>query len=337
MPTRYAVSLVVLAALAAPAPSSAQVVLKLGTLAPSGSTWHEILKELAQGWAEASGGAVKLRIYPGGVQGNEGDMIRKLGVGQLQAAALSNVGIHDITPEPKALSIPLFFADDREAECVFERVRPELEAALERRGFAVVQWSRLGALHLFCTEPRRTPADMATSRFFAQEGDPRAAEAWRAAGFRPVQLSANDLYPALQTGMVDCVPSLPIYVLTARLFEKARHMADLAWGHMYGATLVRRDAWERIPADVRGRLLELARATGLRADAEVRRMNDDALAAMRRQGLSVLAVDGAPWRAAMREAHRMLRGDVVPAPFYDRLAQARDACRAGATGAAAGR
>jgi TRAP-type C4-dicarboxylate transport system substrate-binding protein len=327
---RYLVSLAVLAAIARPA--DAQVVLKLGTLAPQGSSWHEILKEMGQRWAEASGGEVKLRIYPGGVQGNEGDMIRKLGVGQLQAAALSNVGMHDITPGPKALSIPLFFADEAEAECVFERVRPALEAALEQRGFAVVHWSRLGALHLFCTEPRRTPADMATSRFFAQEGDSRAADAWRAAGFRPVQLSANDLYPALQTGMVDCVPSLPIYVLTARLFEKARHMADLAWGHMYGATIVRRDAWERIPVELRHRLLAIARGTGLRADAEVRRMNGDALAAMRRQGLSIVSVDPLPWRAAMGEAHRMLRGDVVPAAFFDALGAARAACRSAAGG-----
>jgi TRAP-type C4-dicarboxylate transport system substrate-binding protein len=303
-------------------------VLKLGTLAPAGSAWHDILKDMGQRWALASGGAVTLRIYPGGVQGNEGDMIRKLGIGQLQAAALSNVGMHDITPEPKGLSIPLFFADEAEAECGFEAVRPALEEAVARRGYAVVQWSRLGALHLFCTEPRRSPADMATAKFFAQEGDPRAAEGWRAAGFRPVQLSATDLYPALQTGMVDCVPSLPIYVLTARLFEKARHMTELPWGYMYGATVVRRDAWERIPAGVRAALLAIARETGARADAEVRRMNEDALAAMRRQGLSLVPVDAQPWRSAMEKAYAFLRGDVVPAPFFDALSSARDGCRA---------
>lgn len=324
---RYLISALVVAASIARADGPA-VVLKLGTLAPAGSSWHEILKDMGRRWSEASGGAVVLRIYPGGVQGNEGDMIRKLGVGQLQAVALSNVGMHDITPEPKGLSIPLFFADDSEAECAFEAVRPALEEAIARRGYAVVHWSRLGALYLYCTEPRRTPAEMAGAKFFAQEGDPRAAEGWRAAGFRVVQLSATDLYPALQTGMVDCVPSLPIYVLTARLFEKARYMADLPWGYMYGATVVRRDAWERIPAEVRPRLLAIARETGARADAEVRRMNDDALAAMRRLGLSTVPVDPAPWRAAITKAHGFLRGDVVPAPFFDAIFAARKACRA---------
>jgi TRAP-type C4-dicarboxylate transport system substrate-binding protein len=273
---------------------------------------------------------VVLRVYAGGVQGNEGDMIRKLGVGQLQAAALSNVGLHDVTPEPKALSIPLLFADEDEAECAFDRVRPSLEAALERRGFVVVSWSRLGALHLFCSSPRPSIADMATAKFYAQEGDQEAADAWRSAGFRPVQLSATDLYPSLQTGMIDCLPSLPLYVLPARLFERARYMNDQPWGYMFGATLVRRDAWEKVPADRRATLIGIARDTGARADAEVRRLNAEAIAAMRRQGLTVVPVDPGPWRARLAPVQRAARGVVIPAPFYDELIAARDGCRAAA-------
>lgn len=58
-------------------------------------------------------------------------------------------------------------------------------------------------------------------------------------------------------------------------------------------------------------------------------MNQDALAAMSRRGLSVVAVDPLPWRKAMEEARGLLRGELVPAPFFDELDHARDACRAG--------
>jgi TRAP-type C4-dicarboxylate transport system substrate-binding protein len=308
--------------------ADAQVLLKLGTLAPSGSAWHEILKEMGRDWERAPGGGVKLRIYAGGVQGSESEMIRKLGIGQLNAAALSNVGIHDITPEPKAMSIPLFFESESEAECVFEAKRPAREAALARHGYTVVQWSRLGALQLFCTSPRRTPAEMADVPFFVQAGDAAAAEAWRAAGFRTVELSSTEIYPGLTTGMVQCVPSLPLYVLTARLFEKARYMNDLEWGFMYGATLVRNDAWERIPSETRAAMLDAAARRGAAADAEVRRMNRESLEVMRRQGLTTVTVDPAPWYAAMRKGQSVVRGSVVPAPFYDELVAARDRCRA---------
>jgi TRAP-type C4-dicarboxylate transport system substrate-binding protein len=327
MIARRAALTLAIAALAPPR-AAAEVVLKLGTLAPQGSAWHEILKTMGQRFEAASDGAVKLRIYAGGVQGNEGDMIRKMGIGQLHAAALSNVGMNDIAQEPKALSIPLFFSSEGEAACAFERVRPAIEDALDRRGFVVLHWTTLGAIHPFCTTPRRTPEDMAGAKLFAQDGDPRAVEGWRAAGFRPVVLSSTDLVPALQTGMVDCVPSLPVYTLTARLHDRARHMMDLGWGYMYGATLVRKDAWERIEPAVRPRLLEIARETGRAADLEVRRLNADALAAMKGQGLVIEHVEPGPWLAAMRKAYPRVRGEVVPAAFFDALAAAREACAA---------
>ena len=74
-------------------PARADVVIKLGTLAPNGSTWHTLLKEMGQKWEAASGGKVKLRIYPGGVLGNEGDMVKKMRIGQLQASALTVVHV----------------------------------------------------------------------------------------------------------------------------------------------------------------------------------------------------------------------------------------------------
>ena len=91
-----------LALLLAATQVDAQTVrIKLGTLAPQGSTWHKLLQEMSERWSQASGGKVKLRIYAGGAQGSEGDMVRKMAVGQLQAAAISNVGMHDVVPEPQ--------------------------------------------------------------------------------------------------------------------------------------------------------------------------------------------------------------------------------------------
>ena len=61
----------------------------MGTGAPEGSPWHQILKAMGEKWKESSGGAVTLRIYPGGVLGDEPDLVRKMRVGQIQAAAVT--------------------------------------------------------------------------------------------------------------------------------------------------------------------------------------------------------------------------------------------------------
>ncbi len=322
--------LVLAAVLAALAPSAhAQgVTIKLGTLAPQGSSWHEILKELSQRWEQASGGQVKLRIYAGGTQGSEGDMVRKMAIGQLQAVAITNVGMHDVIPEPQGLSIPFMFDDPAQMECAFDKVRPRLEAALDGRGFVALQWSRIGAIHLFCDRPRRSPADMGDAKVWAWEGDPKSVAAFRASGFHPVVLSATDIVPSLQTGMIDCVPNVPLYVMTARLFEKANHMMDVPWSFMIGATIVRKDAWQKIAPDVRTKLLAIALELGRKADAEVRRLNMDAVSAMQRQGLQVVKTDPGPWRTAIEKSWSIVRGGVVPAEFFDEIKAARDACRA---------
>jgi TRAP-type transport system periplasmic protein len=323
-------TLLAAALLAAATPAMGQQVqIKLGTLAPNGSTWHELLKELAEKWKQASNGTVVLRVYAGGTQGNEGEMIRKMAVGQLQGAAVTTVGLHDIAAEPQALTVPLMFESAAELHKALPILEPKLDAAVERKGYVPLTWGAIGAIKLFCTKPFKTPAEAANAKVFAWEGDPGSVKAWKAAGFNPVVLSSTDVITSLQTGMIECVPNVPLYVLTARLFEKAPYMIDVSWGWLVGATVIRKDAWEKIPADLRPKLMAIAKELGKKVDAEVAKLNAEAVAAMEKQGLKVIQVDGAAWKVSAEKAWPVVRGEVVPAAFFDEVKALRDAQRAG--------
>jgi TRAP-type C4-dicarboxylate transport system substrate-binding protein len=302
------------------------VTIKLGTGAPQGSTWHNILKDLAEKWSEASGGKVKLKIYAGGTQGSEGDMVRKMGVGQLQAASITDVGLHDLVEEPMVFSTP-GLVDEKDVTYVLPKVQAELEKELEKKGYVALSWAQIGTINVFCTKPYPDPDKMGDAKFFAWDGDPGSIEAFKLVGWRPVVLASTDIVPSLQTGMINCVTQVPAYVLTARLFEKASHMIDYPWAYLIGATVVRKDAWEKVPADLRPKLVALARELGARVDAEAKRLNDDAIAAMKKQGLEVVQVDPAPWRTAAERSWPAIRGKVVPADFFDEVARNRDAYR----------
>jgi TRAP-type C4-dicarboxylate transport system substrate-binding protein len=129
--------------------------------------------------------------------------------------------------------------------------------------------------------------------------------------------------------MVECVTHVALYALTTRTFVKAPYVTDLPWGFMAGATLVRTDAWQRIPAELRPRLLAEAQAVSVKVNAEVRRLNEEALAAMQKQGLRLVPADAEAWRPTMETTWEIFRGQVVPAAFFDQVKAARDACRAG--------
>lgn len=302
------------------------VTIKLGTLAPQGSTWHSLLKELAEKWGEASGGKVKLKIYAGGTQGSEGDMVRKMGVGQLQAASITNVGLHDIVAEPMIFSAP-GIVDERDFAAIFPKLEPQLNASIEAKGYVVLSWAQVGTVGIFCTKPYATPEAAADGKFFAWDGDPASVEAFKLVGFRPVVLSSTDIVPSLQTGMITCVSQVPAYMLTARLFDKANHMVDYPWSYLVGATVVKKDVWDKVPADVKPKLLAIAKDINGRIDAEVKRLNDDAVVAMKKQGLNVVKVDPGPWEKAAQRSWPAVRGKVVPEAFFDQVVKLRDEAR----------
>lgn len=313
--------------LALPALAADTVTIKLGTLAPQGSTWHNLLKELAQKWDKVSDGKVKLKIYAGGTQGSEGDMLRKLGVGQLQAASITNVGLHDIAPEPMVFTTP-GLVDEEDFRAVFPKVEAKMNASVESHGYVVLSWAQVGTVYMFCTKPYTTPESAADAKFFAWDGDPGSIEAFKLVGLRPVVLSSTDIVPSLQTGMINCVTQVPAYTLTARLFDKANKMVDYPWAYLIGATVVKKDVWEKIPADLRPKLLEAAREVNARIDAEVKKLNDDAVTAMKKQGLEVVKVDPAPWDKAAMRAWPAVRSKVVPTAFFDEVVRLRDEARA---------
>lgn len=310
--------------------ASAQTVkIKLGTLAPQGSTWHQLLLEMAGKWKEASGGKVELKVYAGGTQGNEGEMVRKIDIGQLQAASVTAIGMHEITPEPQAEDVPLMIESYEEYDYVHERIRPKLEAALAKKGFVALNWGEVGFVHFFSTAPYKTPADFSKGKIFTWNGDPEAEAAWKAMGLHPVVLSSTDLIPSLSSHMIDIISEPPLYAYTAHIFERASHMLDLRWGLLTGATVVRKDAWEKVPQELRPKLLEIAAECGKKTTEDVRKQNEDAIVQMKKKGLVIESPASVEeWRQAAARAEPVVRGKVVPVAIYDEVKKLRDEYRA---------
>ncbi|MBI5529346.1 MAG: TRAP transporter substrate-binding protein DctP [Deltaproteobacteria bacterium] len=312
--------------------ASAEVVtVKLGTLAPDGSAWHLLLKEMAEKWAEASGGKVKLKIYPGGVAGDEGDMVRKMRVGQLSAAAVSVIGLHDIEPSPQAIATPGLIGNQAEWDHVFEKMTPVWEKQFRDKGFVTLIWGDTGWVYMFFKKEVRTPAQAKGMRVFAWAGDPASADGWKLAGFQPVVISSTDMLPSLNTGMIEGFATTPIMAFTARWYEQAKHMPDASWGHLPGATIVSKEVWDKIPPDTRDKLRAIAREYGVKVAKEVSKMQADAIAQMKKNGLKVLALDEAEkkaWVEASEKTWPLVRGRICPAEAFDEVKRVRDEYRA---------
>ncbi len=300
----------------------ASVLIKMGTLAPKGSAWEQILSEMAFRWKQESHGEVLLRIYAGGVLGDEGDMIRLMRIDELQAAAISDAGLADIDSAAFALMMPLMFRDYDEWDFVRERVNPEMEARLSAKGFTVLTWSDVGWVHFFSKEKMLSPDDMERLKLSASATQPRAVEILRWAGFSPVPVPTSELVTDLKTGLIDAFYVPIIFAEASNLFRDAPNMNAMRWAPLQGALIVRNKDWQRIPAKFEPRLREIAHEVGIRLKADTRKREKASLEAMIARGLTVWEPDQddvAAWQAKAESAYPHARGQLVPAELFDKV------------------
>ena len=307
-------------------------VIKLATLAPEGSVWHKVLKDMEADWARETEGRVVLRIYPGGVAGSEPDMVRKIRLGQLQAAAITSAGMIAIDDGFEVFGIPMFFQSYDELFHVLDRMEPVLTKRLEAKGFVLLNWGFGGWAHFFTRDPVSSVADLKRLKIFVPAGDDRAVQLWKSSSFRPVALAETDILTGLQTRMIDALPIPPLAALYLQWFRQTPYMVHGGLGPLVGGLVISRQAWEKIaPAD-RARILASCAKAEQRLQEDIPRQDTTAVHEMEARGLKVVRLDpksASDWQAeALAFAERM-RGAIVPPDVFDLALKERNAYRSG--------
>lgn len=331
---RVLLMLAVLIGLATQA-AAQKATIKIATLVPQGSAWYTTVQEMAQKWQELTGGRVTVRLYPGGVAGDDSDVVRKMRLGTLDGGLLTAVGLADVDRAVFALAIPMAYASYEEYDAVLDQLTPQLERIYADKGFVVLAWADAGWLHFFTKDPVRTPEDLKKHKLFVWAGDNPAIELWKASGFNPVPLPATEIATALQTGLVTALPTSPQAAVVMQWFTAAPYMTDVNWAVLSGGLVLSKAAWEKIPADARPAVREAARAAALKLRGQTREGAARDLEAMAKRGLKVVEVDAAAqqaWLKAAETAYPGARGPFVPAVAFDEALRLRDAFRAGKVG-----
>lgn len=318
------------AGIVAPAPAQAPITVKMATLVPENSSWFLVLKEVADKWGKISGGRVRVLLYPGGRQGDDPDVVRKMNLGTLNAGVLTSAGLAEIDRGVFALSIPMAFSDYQEAYAVLEKMRPKLEAAMEAKGYVVLNWADGGWNHFFSKAPITVPDDMKKMKMFSWAGDPRTTEVWKKLGYDPRPAPSTELTTGLQTGLFELFLAPPQVSVITRYYEHAKFMTDLDWQLLFGATVIRKETWERIPADLRPQLLQVAREAGTKLQQAISSGGPRDIEAMKKAGLTVVPVDARAreiWRRIAESSYPLIRGNAMPADAFDDALRFRDEYR----------
>ena len=89
-------------------------VLKLGVLAPEGTTWAKSINAIAEEMAQKTNNRVSLKVFYGGNQGDEPVVLRKIRAQQLQGGIFTGRVLGEVYGSTRLMEVPFTFFHNQE-------------------------------------------------------------------------------------------------------------------------------------------------------------------------------------------------------------------------------
>jgi TRAP-type C4-dicarboxylate transport system substrate-binding protein len=272
-------------------PAAEAVQLKIATVAPDGSFWMTEAKKAADEISARTYGRVSFRFYPGGTMGDDGAVLRKMRIGQLQGGVFVAGSFDQVVPDVRIYSLPLLFKSYAEVDAVRAQTDPLLIAALDANGYHSFGFIEGGFAYIYSTKKVSSFADLKGRKAWLPENDPVGRVLAEEASLSPVPLSLADVLTGLQTGLVDVVTGPPVAAVALQWFTKVKYTIDLPVIYTYGSMVISDRAWSSLTADDRVLVDEVLGRMTTTLDRRAREDNLGAKKALEQQGVVTVSPD----------------------------------------------
>jgi TRAP-type C4-dicarboxylate transport system substrate-binding protein len=306
---------------ALPARADTQTI-KLATLAPDGSSWMNVFNGWKAAIEKRTSGQVKVKFYAGGVAGEERDVVRKMRLGQMNAAAITAVGLGLIQPDARVLEIPFLFKDEAELDRVRAALDGEFRKKFEEQGFELLSWGDVGPVRLYTNIPLREKADLQKVKMWVWNDDPLLARLFQKLGMNAVALGVTDVLTSLQTGVINGCNGSPLAAVALQWHSKVKYATSLELSMAVGAVVLTKKQWEAFTPEQRKIVEEESRALSAALAKVIRNDNTQALARMKALGIEVVPTPEplvAEIRAQSKAATAEMEGKLFGKEFRQRV------------------
>jgi TRAP-type C4-dicarboxylate transport system substrate-binding protein len=264
------------------------LIIKIATLAPEGSSWMKSINALNAEVMKKTENRVQFRIYPGGVLGDEKDVLRKMKIGQIQGAVLTSGGLSAIFKEVDVLQVPFLFNNYEETDLILNKMDAFFRKGVEENGFALLGWSEAGFLYLMSTIPISSVTDLKKGKVWIWEESPMSKAIFDEAGVKAIPLSIPDVLVGLQTGLVDVVYVPPTAAISLQWFTKVKYMSDVPLVYLVGGIVVKKETFKGVSPSDQNLILETCHHYLDQLKAVTRNENQDAIKVMTKQGVKII-------------------------------------------------
>jgi TRAP-type C4-dicarboxylate transport system substrate-binding protein len=311
------------------APAAAKQ-LRIATLAPDGTSWMLKLGKAAKQIKAATSGRVELKYLPGGQQGDERDVVRKMRTGTLDGAALTGTGLSLIDESIRVLELPMLFKDTAELDCVRAKIWPHFRERFAKKGFALGEPTDVGFIYFYSKKPVRSLANLKRTKVWMWTDDRIVRAIYKKLGINGVPMGVPDVARALANGRLDAAYGAPISTVAFQWYRSVKYVTSMPMTYAIGATVVRRDVYAGLGTGDRQAVQRTLAATGRDLRKTIRRDNRKAKRAIRRAGIKTVATPATlvvEFERASREVWKQLAGQVYQRAQLDMVLEYRRQCR----------
>ena len=263
---------------------------KIATISPDGLGWMKKLRAGAKEIETRTDGRVKFKIYPGGVQGDDATVLRKMRIGQLHGGVVAAGSLTRFYPDLQVYNLPLQFRDSDEVEYVREEMDQMIVDGLGNAGIVSFHLTETGFAYLLSQEPVTEVDDLKDLKAWIPDGDPIAAELVKAFGVSPIPLNMTDVLAGLQTGLIDAVMAPPAVALALQWHNHVKYMTDLPLVYIYSMLAMNDKAYKKIKQDDRSVVQEVMDRVFREVELDTRVDNKKALQALTSIGIETVEV-----------------------------------------------
>lgn len=298
------------------------IALRIATLAPANSSPGKIFHVWAKQLREQTGGRVKLETYLGGVAGDERAVLRKMKLGQLDGGGFTTVGLGQVVRPSLVLAAPGVIRNYEQMNAVQDGMNEWFDKAFTSAGFKLLGFGDAGRVRYFSAHrPIRRPSDLKSVRPWAWTDDEVYPALIKHAGANGIALGLPEVIGALQTDMVDAVPTSALAAVGLQWFNVLKYVTERSDAFVVGALIVRKQAYDAMPPDVQKIVYDTAYANQKRIRDTIRREDDLAFETLKKRGLTVVDVSpyAKEWDDINHKTTEGLAGKIFPVELLTKV------------------
>ncbi|MBI9077774.1 MAG: TRAP transporter substrate-binding protein DctP [Desulfatibacillum sp.] len=224
-----------------------EILWKLACLAPKNVGYAVRVQEiLIPEVQKATQGKLAVKVYWGGVMGNDEEALKKMRVGQLHGAGLSGEGTFKLSDEISVLGLPFLFNSYEEVDYVREHMTDTFDAIVEGQGLKLLTWLDQDFDQIYtANKPVATLDDFSRSSFITWFG-PLEGRLLETMGTTAMPMSVMEIPSSLRSKVAEGVIAPSIWVLGTQLYSTLHHVNTMKIRYVPAFPVVTIKAWNML-------------------------------------------------------------------------------------------